>query len=105
MHVRVRSNFFESWNPATLPRARPGPVDPAVGFGCRSGVTLTLLIWWTGLTSLPAFTVYGEDDVRFVGAPIWQELHLGILISLAAAAGTPSHRPRAPVADLGGFGV
>ena len=80
------STFSTAWNPATLPEPRDGRAIPRSESVVGLVVTLTLLIWWTGLASLPAFTVYAGDGVRFVAAPIWQELHTGILISLAAGA-------------------
>lgn len=83
-HVRI--NVLDNWNPATLPEPSDGRAIPRSESVVGLVITLTLAIWWMGLTPLPAFTVYSSDDVRFVGAPIWEELHPGIAFSLLAAA-------------------
>ena len=49
--------------------------------------TLTFLIWWTDLVRVPDFAFYDGDPVRFVPAPIWQELYYPILASLVASVG------------------
>ena len=49
--------------------------------------TLTFLVWWTDLVRVPDFTFFDGDPVRFVPAPIWQELYFPILVSLVASIG------------------
>jgi hypothetical protein len=86
-HEQLRIKVLDNWNPQNLPEPAIGRAIPRSESVIGLVLTLTFLIWWTDLVRVPEFTVYDGGPVRFVPAPIWQELYVPILVSLVASAG------------------
>ena len=86
-HERLRITVLDNWNPANLPEPRTGRAIPRSETVMGLVFALTFLVWWTDLVRVPDFTFFDGDPVRFVPAPIWQELYFPVLVSLIASIG------------------
>ena len=96
---KLRVTVLDNWNPARTCRNRQRrPRDSAIGDGDRPGVRADVPGLVDDLVRVPEFTFFDGDPVRFVPAPIWQELYFPILVSLVASIGVYFDRSRAAVA-------
>jgi hypothetical protein len=86
-HERLRITVLDNWNPANLPEPKTGRAIPRSETVMGLVFALTFLVWWTDLVRVPDFTFFDGDPVRFVPAPIWQELYFPVLVSLIASIG------------------
>lgn len=84
-HEKLRINVLDSWNPANLPEPRPGRPIPRSETVLGLVFALSFLVWWIDLVRVPEFTIYDDDPVRFIPAPIWAELYYPILASLVGS--------------------
>lgn len=81
---RVRITALDNWNPLKLPDLGAGRSVPRSETIPGLIAMLTFLVWWTGLVQIPEFTEYAGLTVRFVAAPIWNEIYFPVLISVLA---------------------
>jgi hypothetical protein len=81
---RVRITALDNWNPLKLPDLGAGRSVPRSETIPGLIAMLTFLVWWTGLVRIPQFTEYAGLTVRFVAAPIWNEIYFPVLISVVA---------------------
>lgn len=81
---RVRITALDNWNPLKLPDLGAGRSVPRSETIPGLIAMLTFLVWWTGLVRIPDFTEYAGLTVKFVAAPIWNEIYYPVLVAVVA---------------------
>lgn len=86
-HERVKFTALENWNPLRLPKAGHGREIPRAETIVGLVFQIAFLIYWTKVIGLPAFIMRDGEALHFTSAPIWNQLYLPIVVTLAASIG------------------
>jgi hypothetical protein len=86
-HERVRVNVLDSWNPRRLPDPDEVRAVPRSESVMGLILSMTFLIWWTGIFRVPDLIFFSSEPARIQAGPIWAQLYWPILLSLIASIG------------------